>query len=77
MSWTSNLRKPGCPKILPRATYAQAIHEIIPTSSPIKGAASKWTAKATDKTTWRNLIKKLVGRKLNNLKKSTNNGNDG
>jgi hypothetical protein len=57
MSWTSNPRKPGRPQISPRTTYAQAIHEIIPTSSPIEGAANKWTAKAKDKTTWRNLIK--------------------
>jgi hypothetical protein len=57
MSWTSNPRKPGSPQILPRTTYAQVIHKIIPTSSPIEGAANKWTAKAKDKTTWHNLIK--------------------
>jgi hypothetical protein len=58
MSWTSSdLRKPGRPQILPRTTYAQAIHEIIPTSSAIECAANKWTAKAKDKTTWRNLMK--------------------
>jgi hypothetical protein len=44
-------------KISPRTTYAQATHEIIPTSSPIEGTANKWTAKAKDKTTWHNLIK--------------------
>jgi hypothetical protein len=58
MSWTSNPRKPpGRPQISPTTTYAQPIHEIIPTSSPIEGAANKWTAKAKDKTTWHNLIK--------------------
>jgi hypothetical protein len=33
LSWTSNLRKPGRPQILPRTTYAQATREIISTIS--------------------------------------------
>ena len=57
MSWTSNPCKLGCLQILPRTTYAQAIHEIIPTSSAIEGAANKWTAAAKNKTMWHKLIK--------------------
>jgi hypothetical protein len=51
MSWTNSARKS------PRT--AQAIHELIPTSSPIEGAAAVISGeqKAKDKTTWRNLIK--------------------
>jgi hypothetical protein len=50
---------------LPKTTYAQAIHEIIPiipTSSPINGTANKWAEKAKDITTWCNLIKACDGK---------------
>jgi hypothetical protein len=60
------LYKPGRPQISPRTTYAQAIHEIIPTSSPIEGAANKWRQNYMAQ-----FDKGMVERKLNNLKQST------
>jgi exonuclease III len=53
MSWTKHPRKPGRPQNTYRNSYAQAIHQILPTCNPIAGIAKTWAAEAKDEEGWK------------------------
>jgi hypothetical protein len=56
MSWIGHERKPGRPQIMYRNTFAQAIHNAIPTYDPIKGTAKAWMTCAKDEPDWKQTI---------------------